>query len=99
MQLLGAQPVDLDHPNATPADLLVQPENNVDVVRVPADMVSSSEVLELHERWWVTTMSEDRAAGFYTSFWGVMPFTFGSVPDEGYLLIRWHRVGGPPSAN
>lgn len=88
MQSFGAQPLDQSQLKLTSADLIVQPENNSNLVEIPVDLTSSSEVIELHERCWTATMCTDRAAGFYTSLWGVMPFTFGRVPDEHYTLVR-----------
>jgi 4-amino-4-deoxy-L-arabinose transferase-like glycosyltransferase len=88
MQSFGAQPLDLTQIKVTSADLIVQPENNTNVVPIRVDLTSSSEVIELPDRCWMATMCIDRAAGFYTSFWGVMPFTLGSVPDERYNLVR-----------
>jgi 4-amino-4-deoxy-L-arabinose transferase-like glycosyltransferase len=89
MQLLGALPVDVKHmKDLTAGDFVVRPENNVNMVPISPDVARSGEVITLRDRWWTTTMRQERAAGFYGSFWGAMPFTWGSVPDEHYLLIR-----------
>jgi hypothetical protein len=88
MQSFGAQPVDLAQTKVTPADFIIQPENNINVVPIPVDLTSFSEVIKLQDRSWMATMCIERGAGFYASVMGVMPFTLGSVPDERYVLIR-----------
>lgn len=88
MQSLGAQPMDLAHIKVDVGDLIVQPQNNTNVPPVPVDLISSSEVIELQDHCWIATLSTDRAAGFYSSVLGMMPYTLGSVPDERYVLIR-----------
>ena len=98
MQSFGAQPVDLSQvKDITADDFIVQPENNTNVVPIPMDLASSSEAIELRDRCGMATMCRNRAAGFYTYFWGVMPFTLGSVPDERYLLIRLRPSAVPIS--
>jgi 4-amino-4-deoxy-L-arabinose transferase-like glycosyltransferase len=89
MQSLGAQPLGLDHlDTVTSDDLIVQPENNANVPPMPVRLERSREVLTLPDRCWMATMCSDRAAGFYTAFWGVVPFALGSVTDERYTLVR-----------
>jgi 4-amino-4-deoxy-L-arabinose transferase-like glycosyltransferase len=96
MQSFGAQPLDLAHlKEVTSADLIVQPENNNNPVAIPMALASSSEVIELHDRCWMATMCINRAAGFYSSILGMMPFTLGGVPDERYLLIRFYPWAFP----
>jgi hypothetical protein len=33
-------------------------------------------------------MSQPLGAGFYASVWGPLPFAFGEVPPERYLIAR-----------
>jgi len=88
MQSFGAEPMDLAHLKVNAGDFVVQPENNTNVAPIPAEVTSSREVIELHERCSMAIMRTDRGAGFYSSVIGVMPYTLGSVPDERYALIR-----------
>jgi 4-amino-4-deoxy-L-arabinose transferase-like glycosyltransferase len=97
MEAFGAQPLELDKRNVTAADLIIQPANNTNRVRIPEGMIDSSELVTIDGKQWVTTLREDRAAGFYSSIWGPLPFAFGPVPPEEYRLIRLRPAYAPPS--
>jgi hypothetical protein len=52
----------------------------------------------------LTTMSWRMGAGFYSSFFGPLPFAFGAVGPERYFLFRigaslrpdqWHQTAMP----
>lgn len=98
MQSFGAEPMDIKHLKVNPGDFVVQPENNTNVAPIPVELTSSREVIELHDRCWMAVMRTDRAAGFYSSVIGVMPYTLGSVPDERYVLIRLRNPTYPAVA-
>jgi hypothetical protein len=97
MQSLGARPLDLAQTKVTSADFIILPINNVNVVPIPVDLTSFSEMIELQDRCWMATMCTERDAGFYASVMGVMPFTLGSVPNERYILIRLRPSALQPS--
>ena len=98
MQSFGAEPMDIKHLKVNAGDFVVQPENNTNVAPIPVELTSSREVIELHDRCWMAVMRTDRAAGFYSSVIGVMPYTLGSVPDERYVLIRLRNPTYPAVA-
>ena len=87
MESFGAQPIDLSRTELTPLDVVVRPENNTNVVPLPPR--SSTKVLTIEMKAWVTTMRAENGAGFYSSVWGPMPFAFGPVPPERYDSFRF----------
>jgi 4-amino-4-deoxy-L-arabinose transferase-like glycosyltransferase len=91
MELFGAHPLDLVKQNASAADLIVLPGNNSNRVSFPEGMIASGDWVTIDTKQWVTTLHSDRAAGFYSSVWGPLPFAFGPVPPEAYRLIRLRR--------
>jgi 4-amino-4-deoxy-L-arabinose transferase-like glycosyltransferase len=89
MQLTGARPVDFMKSRMDKGDLLVVPENNADAFRMPlAQFVASTQVLQMQLRQPLSTMRWHVAAGFYSSFYGPLPFAFGPVDTERYFLFR-----------
>ncbi len=89
MEQLGALPVDDHDPRIRPGDRVIVPENNTEIADLPGDMFFQQEAaLELANSSLATTISWQLGAGFYSSYWGPLPFTFGSVPPERYVLLR-----------
>jgi hypothetical protein len=86
MQALGFTPAD-ESSNFRVGDMVIVPRNNTEFVNPPQEFdflvqehmgVPSSEL--------VTTMSPGLGAGFYSAYWGPLPFAFGNVPPEQYEL-------------
>jgi len=86
MQQAGAQPYDQKNNLSKPGEILVMPDNNSNLFEVSPDLVS--EVIELPMKHGVITSRGTAGAGFYSSVWGPLPFSFGPVPPERYSLIR-----------
>lgn len=89
MEQLGARPVDAGDFQIRPGDFVVVPENNVEIAGFPRGLSLQNEgVLQFANSSLATTISWQRGAGFYSSYWGPLPFTFGPVPAERYFLVR-----------
>lgn len=88
MQLLGAHPLDMVNPQARPGDFVVIPYNNIQLRDIPHQLVLSQESFELLPDSWETTMSSTLGAGFYSSYWGPLPYAIGRVPPEHYLIVQ-----------
>jgi hypothetical protein len=86
MQQFGAQPYDQNNNLSHPGDTLIMPENNSNLFEVSSDVIYQVMDLPLHRG--VITMRDTRGAGFYASFRGPLPFSFGPVPPEHYSFIR-----------
>ena len=90
MDQLGVRPVDAFDFQMRPGDLVAVPENNSEVAGFPKNLSLQVEqrVLTLPNPYLATTINWHRGAGFYSSYWGPLPFIFGPVPPERYFLVR-----------
>jgi Dolichyl-phosphate-mannose-protein mannosyltransferase len=88
MQRAGQQPFDFATCTLNPDDLLVVPVANVLTHLPPQKFVRSRQLLELKLRNPWTTMRLQSTAGFYGSFYGPLPFAFGPLEPEKYLVYR-----------
>jgi hypothetical protein len=89
MQLLGARPVEYDKFNFQAGDLVVTPENTTSTFPIAPQFVAAQQILQIDPHAHATTMG--LGAGFYSSVWGPLPFSFGRVPSEPYLVVRLQR--------
>jgi hypothetical protein len=93
MEQLAALPVDAQDFQIRPGDRVVLPENNIDLAGLPQNISFQKEkVLEFANPSLAATMSWQLGAGFYSSYWGPLPFTFGPAPREHYVLLRANGV-------
>jgi hypothetical protein len=96
MQALGFTPADDLNPRFQLGDVVVIPSNSIQYADYPPG--DDSQRLEFLPGKGVTTVNPFLGAGFYSSYWGPLPYTFGRVPPEIYYL---HRVTSlrrsPPS--
>ncbi|HTR27521.1 MAG TPA: glycosyltransferase family 39 protein [Terriglobales bacterium] len=93
MEKLGALPVDASDYRIRPGDLVVVPENSGNFAGLPRDLPFEQEaILEFANPSWAATISWQLGAGFYSSYWGPLPFTFGQVPPERYIILRASRL-------
>lgn len=89
MERFGALPVDASDYQIRPGERVVVPENNISYAGLPESMSFENEgILEFPNPSLATTMSWRLGAGFYSSFWGPLPFAFGAIPPERYFIMR-----------
>lgn len=89
MQQFGAKPADIRTSPFRTGDVVLIPENTTNSFGPPRGFVLSEGRIvqfELHQH--VATMSQPLGAGFYAAVWGPLPFSFGAVPSERYLVAR-----------
>src|SRR5262249_54556590 len=89
MQRFGAKPADIRNSPFRSGDVVIIPENTTNSFGPPPNFLLSDEKIinfELDQRF--ATMSQPLGAGFYASVWGPLPFSFGTVPPERYLVAR-----------
>ena len=88
MQQQGAKPVDFWHMPFVTSDVIVLPQGNSNVYPPPkVDLVNSIDYTCGTSKW-LTTMSLDEGAGFYSSDFGPLPYVFCSVPPGRYQILR-----------
>ena len=86
MQLLGARPVEYDKFNFQTGDIVVIPENTTSTFPVAPQFVAEQQTSQIDPHAHAATMA--LGAGFYSSVWGPLPFSFGRVPSESYLVVH-----------
>jgi hypothetical protein len=88
MQALGSGPYDWSHPQTKPGDFLVIPYSKVWPEDVTSQFPGSRENIEVPCRDHASTTSPELGAGFYHSYWSILPYAFGSVPPDRYAIVR-----------
>jgi hypothetical protein len=87
-QANGWRAFDFIHPKTRPGDLMILPFNNTNLKPIPENTAERIAIIEVPVSPCIATMSRTVRAGFYTDVVGPLPFSFGSVPGEGYYVFR-----------
>jgi len=87
MELAGARPLEQGGTGSHPGDLIVKSVNNTNMFKL-AEKTSVDSAYAIPMNGWVSTISTDLGAGFYSSAWGPLPFAIGRVPNERYYVLR-----------
>jgi hypothetical protein len=88
MQSLGAHPYDWLRPQTRPGDFLVIPYSKVWPEDVTPKFHGSREDFASPIRSHAATICPELGAGFYYSYWSILPYAFGPVPPEKYAIVR-----------
>jgi hypothetical protein len=89
VQLWGARPMDFLRSDTSAGDVLIVPESNaVSYVLPSPQFVASSGLLRINLQQPLSTMRWREGAGFYSSFYGFLPFAFGRPATEQYYVLR-----------
>ncbi len=98
MQSFGASPVDFYSPQFKTGDMMVIPLNNTSLREPRPDWFERVSEFECMPCRGATTIQRPLWAGFYSDGWGWLPFAFGPVQPERFLIFRAKkRVGGANS--
>jgi Dolichyl-phosphate-mannose-protein mannosyltransferase len=88
MEKQGAKAVDFWHMPFASGDAVVLPAGNSRVYTPPKDGLEPWFEYEGTTLTWLTTMNLSCGAGFYSDDWGPLPYAFGRVPPEKYVILR-----------
>jgi hypothetical protein len=89
LQLWGARPMDFLRSDTSAGDVLIVPESNaVSYVLPSSQFVATSGLLRINLQQPLSTMRWRQGAGFYSSFYGFLPFAFGRPATEQYYVLR-----------
>jgi hypothetical protein len=88
MEREHAQALDLEHPQLQAGDFVAIPENNIQLAPIVSQRIASQEEFALPLEGWASTTDPHRGAGFYSSYWGPLPFILGPPRIENYSLIK-----------
>ena len=91
LERLGAVSVDFSRSVLAAGEIMIMPSNNSNLVTPNADDVENIAVLELPTCKWLSTVHAATGAGFYGAG-GLLPFVFGPVPVEQYVIYRTTRT-------
>jgi len=84
MEALGARPIDTDRSDLRSGDLVIVP--NYQHIFPPPKEYSLLRKIAVNLPVGVATQDWDLGAGFYSSRWGPLPFAFGAVEYQYYVL-------------
>ena len=88
MEQAGALPLNLREPEFKPGDYVVMPSNNIQTRNInPKRIVSSSEI-DLQPGGFAATIDGKHRAGFYSAYWGPLPYVLARPPVERYLILQ-----------
>ncbi|MGA2246507.1 MAG: glycosyltransferase family 39 protein [Verrucomicrobiota bacterium] len=94
MEKLGAQAVTFDNFSPPTGDLLVVPVHNCCTSEPGTNAIIRRDVVSVPGPVGLTTWHAAVGAGFYSSYFGLLPFAFGRVPAEDVHLFELRKV--PP---
>jgi hypothetical protein len=95
MELSGAERLAVGSTELVPGDRVVIAMDNTNVFPLPplrSKLITGS---SHHGSEWISLMSRPRAAGFYASVWGTLPFSFGNTQPERYGVFAMTRSWTP----
>jgi len=95
MEKDGALAVNLSSPSIQPGDVLVVHLQNTGFVAPDVRQAIVEKTLAVAGPHWLSTWNRNVGAGFYSANLGPLPFAFGSVSPEQFVLYRW-QTNPPP---
>ncbi|MCK4752055.1 MAG: glycosyltransferase family 39 protein [Planctomycetes bacterium] len=87
MQAQGGRAFDFKRTVPLPADIIIIPSNNTNLIALPEDKVYPSEALQFAPLRWLTTMDSSRGASFYANKGLLLPFVITPVGLEQYYIF------------
>ncbi len=88
MERQGAKPVDFWRLRFAPNDAIILPQGNSRVFDLSQPGLEPWFEYDCPSSKWLTVMNASCGAGFYSDDWGPLPYVFGRVPGERYVVIR-----------
>lgn len=95
MEAAGAKALDQRHPKVRPGELVVTPDNNTNLMRLPPLVFAPAGDVEI-ELGPVITLRTDACAGFYSEEMGLLPFALAPGQSQRFTVERMRtRAWGP----
>jgi 4-amino-4-deoxy-L-arabinose transferase-like glycosyltransferase len=88
MEQWKAKPLDRTQRGMISGDVLIVPLSNTNVSRTPPVPTTGPPEQVNYPQFLLATISPEMRAGFYSSKWGPLPWVFGRIPPEQYLIFR-----------
>ena len=87
LQEAGAKPLDFDHSEILPGDVIAVADYGSNIVMLPAGAVRRSEVIDIPTLGWLTVFHPLSGAGFHSSLYGPLPLVVDDVPPERFEVF------------
>lgn len=88
MEAIGAKPLDVRNSAIKQGDVVIIPANNTNIKKLNSKNFQSVGKKKLMCGRWMAIHQEDTGAGFYSDFWGPLPFVFRTpLPEEYEIFI------------
>ncbi len=88
MEQAGALPLNIREPDFKPGDFVAVPSNNIQTRGLNPQLVTSSEQIELQLGGFAATIDGKHRAGFYSAYWGPLPFVIVRPRAERYQILQ-----------
>jgi hypothetical protein len=88
MEALGAKPIDSNALAFSRNDVIIIPMKNSYIFSLPGALVRQDFIRQVSTSRWIATQNADCGAGYYSDGWGPLPFVFGEVPPDNYVVFR-----------
>jgi hypothetical protein len=79
-----------------PGDVIVIPGTNTNITPIPNDWYTFRKFVYLPSTGWLATMNIPTGAGFYSDEFGALPFAFGRVDPEQFILLDVRQPAPQP---
>ncbi len=95
MKRSGFHEIDYRQPQCAPGDAIVIPSQNTGLRALAPQYAALERVIAPPECSWMSVMTAEGGAGFYSSVYGPFPFVFQLAPIDRYMVfrIRWPEGG------
>ncbi len=87
LESFGFRPVDFKD-SFRNGIVMVIPEYNTNTHYPPRQFILSEQIVSFDVNLGILTINPAAGAGFYSSFWGPLPYAFGPAPLERYAILR-----------
>jgi len=88
MEKHGNEPLDYIKTKLKNNDFIVVPMNNTNLISLKGDLFRKIEIISVKTSKFASTMNSGDNSGFYSSAWGMLPFSFGPASEEKYIIYR-----------
>ena len=89
MEQHGARSIDVSRLQFKRGDIIADPTTNTNMRPLPEKWVTVLDSLQLPSSTYAATMDLDLGAGFYADIFGPLPFVFGFVKPEKFVIYSF----------
>ncbi|HEY6066913.1 MAG TPA: glycosyltransferase family 39 protein [Thermoanaerobaculia bacterium] len=87
MEAGGARPLDMSRSKLSAGDHVVVPMKNTNLFDLPRTHAAIQGRVDFPVVPFLATVAQELGAGFYADWWGPLPYAFGRVPVQPYVVV------------